>query len=95
MDAIANMAIENYIEMRESVAQSDYIQRKKFANALFKKFPDRFIPRYNMVSFTSIPYSQVYKRGKIQQEIIDKLMSREVDLYKAEQLIEEKLPLLS
>ena len=95
VDAIANMAIENYIEMRESVAQSDYIQRKKFANALFKKFPDRFIPRYNMVSFTSIPYSQVYKRGKIQQKIIAKLMSREVDLYKAEQLIEEKLPLLA
>ena len=95
VDAIANMAIENYIEMRESVAQSDYIQRKKFANALFKKFPDRFIPRYNMVSFTSIPYSQVYKRGEIQQKIITKLMSREVDLYKAEQLILEKLPLLA
>jgi kynurenine 3-monooxygenase len=94
-DAIANMAIENYIEMRDSVAQSDYIQRKKFANALFEKFPNRFIPRYNMVSFTSIPYSQVYKRGKIQQEIIAELMSNEVDLCKAEQLIEEKLPLLA
>jgi kynurenine 3-monooxygenase len=94
-DAIANMAIENYIEMRDSVAQSDYIQRKKIANALFAAFPDRFIPRYNMVSFTSIPYSQVYERGKVQQEIIYQLIGEVLDMQKAEQLINEKLPPLS
>ena len=93
-DAIANMAIENYIEMRDSVAQSDYIQRKKIANTLFEKFPHRFIPRYNMVSFTSIPYSKVYERGIIQQEIISELDSNNIDFEKAERLILERLPLL-
>ena len=90
-DAIAQMAIENYIEMRDSVAQIDYIQRKKIANKLYKEFPKRFIPRYNMVSFTSIPYSQVYKRGEIQQEIIS-MLNGELDLSKAESLIKERLP---
>ena len=94
-DAIAQMAIENYIEMRDSVAQSDYKAKKKIANSLSIEFPDRFIPRYNMVSFTSIPYSEVYKRGKIQQEIISQLMENELDLQKAEKLITEKLSVLS
>ena len=93
-DAIAKMAIENYIEMRDSVAQPDYILRKKIANALNKKFPNTFIPRYNMVSFSSIPYSQVYERGKIQQEIISKLDANNIDFDKAEQLILERLPIL-
>ena len=93
-DAIAQMAIENYIEMRDSVAQSDYKAKKKISNSLSIEFPDRFIPRYNMVSFTSIPYSEVYKRGKIQQEIISQLMENELDLQKAEKLITEKLSVL-
>ena len=94
-DAIAQMAIENYIEMRDSVAQSDYKAKREIANSLFIEFPDKFIPRYNMVSFTSIPYSEVYKRGKIQQEIISQLMENELDLQKAEKLITEKLSVLS
>ena len=93
-DAIAKMAIENYIEMRDSVAQSDYISRKKTANALNIFFPNRFIPRYNMVSFSSIPYSQVYERGKIQQDIILQLDANNIDYEKAEQLILERLPIL-
>jgi len=94
-DAIAQMAIENYIEMRDSVAQSDYKAKREIAHSLSIEFPDRFIPRYNMVSFTSIPYSEVYKRGKIQQEIISQLMENELDLQKAEKLITEKLSILS
>ena len=94
-DAIAQMAIENYIEMRDSVAQSDYKAKREIANSLSIEFPDRFIPRYNMVSFTSIPYSEVYKRGKIQQEIISQLMENKLDLQKAEKLITDKLSILS
>jgi len=95
VDAIAQMAIENYIEMRDSVAQSDYKAKRRIANSLSIEFPDRFIPRYNMVSFTSIPYSEVYKQGKIQQEIISQLIENELDLQKAEKLITEKLSVLS
>ena len=91
VDSIAKMAIENYIEMRDLVTQSNYIIRKKIANTLSEKFPQQFIPRYNMVSFSSIPYSQVYKRGEIQQEIISELISDKLDLRKAEILINRKL----
>ena len=83
------------MEMRDMVVQPEYLARKKLTNQLYVKFRNRFIPRYNMVSFTSIPYSEVYKRGKIQQEIISQLMENELDLQKAEKLITEKLSVLS
>jgi len=90
-DAIAKMAIENYIEMRDLVAQPEYLARKKIANQLYRKFPNQFIPRYNMVSFSSIPYSEVYRRGRVQKEIISNLNSENLDFPLAESLISEQL----
>ena len=40
-----------------------------------KKFPDRFIPRYSMVSFNEISYSEVYKKVKFNQKIINDFIS--------------------
>jgi kynurenine 3-monooxygenase len=90
-DAIAKMAIENYIEMRDMVAQPEYIVRKKLANDLHRKFPNQFIPRYNMVSFSSIPYAEVYRRGMAQKEIISNLKNENLDMLLAEALINEQL----
>ena len=90
-DAIAKMAIENYVEMRDLVTRKEFIQQKEIANILMERFPDRFIPRYNMVSFTSIPYSEVYRRSAIQKEIISKLDLKKPDLTAAESMIKEKL----
>ena len=90
-DAIAKMALENYVEMRDLVAQPEYLARKKLANQLYGKFPNQFIPRYNMVSFSSIPYAEVYRRGMIQKEIISNLNIENLDLLLAESLIKEKL----
>jgi len=89
--AIADMAIENYIEMRDLVTRKEYIQNKKASNILWKRFPNRFIPLYNMVSFTSIPYFEVYRRGKIQAQIIKDINPENLDMSLAEKLIIEKL----
>ena len=89
--AIAKMAIENYVEMRDLVTREKFKQQKETSNILWKNFPEYFIPRYNMVSFTSIPYSEVYRRGEIQKQIINDLNSRNLDMELAEKLIMEKL----
>ena len=89
--AIAKMAIENYVEMRDLVTQEKYKQQKKTSNILWKNFPEYFIPRYNMVSFTSIPYSEVYRRGEIQKQIMKDLNSNNLDMKLAEKLIMGKL----
>tara|TARA_Y100000590_G_C15713601_1_gene1011128 strand:+ start:1379 stop:2707 length:1329 start_codon:yes stop_codon:yes gene_type:complete len=94
-DAIAKMAIENYFEMRKSVAEKEFISKKKIANELFMQYPDRFIPRYNMVSFTSIPYSEVYRRGNIQKEIISSMNLEKPNFNALREMIEDKLTLLN
>jgi len=73
VDAIAEMALENYITMRDSVRHTDFHLRKDVAWELETRFPEYFIPRYSMVMFHHIPYAQAFKRGNIQAEIVAEL----------------------
>jgi len=62
--AIADMAIENYLEMRDHVNDTEYKKRRNVELKLERMFPGQFIPRYSMVSFHQIPYAEVYQRGE-------------------------------
>jgi kynurenine 3-monooxygenase len=62
-DAIAQMALENYLEMRSAVLDPEYRRQKKAAEELQKRDPD-FIPRYSMVMFhPEIPYAVAMRRS--------------------------------
>lgn len=94
--AIADMALENYIEMRDSVGDEKWLFRKKVEHKLEEEFPGLYISRYEMVSFTTIPYAEAYRRGEINNEILDELVEglgsvEELDLRSAGRLIHEKL----
>ena len=95
-DAIADMAIENYITMRDSVRDENFLLRSALAFELENRFPERFCPRYSMVMFHRLPYSQAKQRGAIQEDILHCLTNditdiAEVDFNAAEKLILEKL----
>lgn len=94
-DAIADMALENYVEMRDKVADPKYLKHRKIEKILELEFPQDFIPRYSMVSFHRIPYSEVRRKGNIQKEIIEAVSSasgeESIDLELAKKLIAEKL----
>ncbi len=76
-DAIAAMALENFIEMRDGVRSAQFAQRKALAAELELAFPNRFIPRYSMVMFhPEIPYSEAQRRGQVQERILEQLGSR-------------------
>jgi kynurenine 3-monooxygenase len=63
-DAIAMMALDNYVEMRKAVIDPDYRARKKTTEALEKKNPDA-IPRYSMVMFhPEISYAEALNRSR-------------------------------
>ena len=71
-DAIAAMALENYVEMRDTVRDPKFMLRKELSFELERRFPDRFIPRYSMVMFHhEIPYAVAYERGRIQARILE------------------------
>ena len=93
-EAIAQMALENYGEMRDAVLDPPS-QHKVVAMALERHHPARFIPRYAMVMFHDrIPYSVALRRGAIQARILEELDAgegREPDLARAEALIRARL----
>ncbi|XP_048735396.2 kynurenine 3-monooxygenase-like isoform X4 [Ostrea edulis] len=66
--AICDLAMYNYIEMRESVNSRLFIMRKKLDNLLFSIFPNTWIPLYTMVAFSRIRYHQCIARRKHQDE---------------------------
>ncbi len=75
-DAIADLAIENFVEMRDLVAHKDFLLKKKADALLEEKFPESFISKYSMVSFHRIPYALAMKRGQIQDRILMEMCSK-------------------
>ncbi|NMP31065.1 FAD-dependent monooxygenase [Thalassotalea sp. M1531] len=72
-DAIADMALENYIEMRDSVRQHEFLLQKQFAFKIQQWFPKRFTPRYAMVMFEHRPYSEAFELGKKHKQLLSEL----------------------
>ena len=69
-DAIAAMALENYIEMRDRVDDSDYLLMRELDRALATRHPGRWVPRYSMVTFSRMPYATAFERGEIQTRLL-------------------------
>ncbi|MGA9423215.1 MAG: NAD(P)/FAD-dependent oxidoreductase [Rhodanobacteraceae bacterium] len=95
-EAIARMALENYVEMRDSVADPEFLLRRELARLLAARHPDRFMPRYSMVSFTRMPYAQAFARGAAQTELLRELTNGkqhidDVDLDCADTLVQRRL----
>ncbi len=91
-DAIADLAVENFIEMRDRVADPRFLFRKKIELALEAKYPQLFVPKYAMVTFHRIPYSTALTRGQLQESILSELCdsidkAEDIDWSKADQLI--------
>lgn len=74
-DAVAELALMNFIEMRDKVADPAFLERKKIEKELGKKYPRQFISVYEMVSFSHIPYSTAISCIQAQDELLKKIMS--------------------
>ncbi|MEM9413244.1 MAG: FAD-dependent monooxygenase, partial [Planctomycetota bacterium] len=95
-DAIADMALQNYITMRDSVRDPNFQLKKEIGFELERRMPTHFIPQYSMVMFHRIPYADVLKRGKIQDRLLDKITRKyteleSVDFKWASGLVEQEL----
>ena len=72
-DAIATMAMENYVEMRDTVRDPRFHLKKALAFALEQRVPDHFVPRYSMVMFhADISYATALERGRIQAALLER-----------------------
>ena len=67
------MALDNYLEMRERVADPQFQLQQTLSLELERRFPRRFIPRYSMVMFHhEIPYRTALERGAIQAQLFER-----------------------
>jgi kynurenine 3-monooxygenase len=96
--AIARMALENYVEMRDTVRDPRFALRKEVSLELESRYPDRFIPRYSMVMFhAEIPYAEAERRGAVQSRLLEEALGpatrlADVNWAHAEAAILERLP---
>lgn len=74
-DAIADLALANFIEMRDLVGHPDFLLRKKIEAKFSDRHPDKWIPLYTMVTFSELPYSVALSEGKRHDTIMDKIMA--------------------
>jgi len=91
-DAIADLALENFIEMRDRVGDPRFLFRKKVEFSLQAKYPERFVPKYSMVTFLRVPYATALQRGQVQDRILTELSEHidrieDIDWDQAERLI--------
>jgi kynurenine 3-monooxygenase len=98
--AIAEMALENYIEMRDTVADPGYQLQRQLELSLAERLPGHFIPRYTMVMFTTIAYAVARERGELQRALLRELTAgrqslAEIDLDAAARLAAERIPALA
>jgi kynurenine 3-monooxygenase len=69
-DAIAAMALENFVEMRDKVASPVYRATKRVEHALERALPGRYVSRYELVSFSNVPYADVRRRVRRQRAAV-------------------------
>ena len=98
-DAIAQMSLENFVEMSSKVGDSEFLLEKELERKLEEAFPERFKSRYGRVAYSLEPYADVVAAGGVQMEILRDLMNSTgngspIDLDRARKLVETRLPLL-
>ena len=99
-DAIADLAVENFVEMRDKVADPEFVLWKEVEAELSRRFPGEYLSRYQLVTFTRIPYRIAQEAGRLQTSLLrdltrDARSPSEVDYSFAHSLIQQNLvPLL-
>jgi kynurenine 3-monooxygenase len=73
-DALQDLSLDNYLVMRDYVADPAFLLRKKIEAKFSEHYPDKWMPLYSQVTFSTIRYSVAYKQGQIQTEIMDLVM---------------------
>jgi len=91
------MALENYVEMRDSVADPHYLARRELGALLAARAPAHYMARYRMVTFSHLPYAYALQRGRAQDALLEELLQGStdmtgIDLDAAVRLLQTRLP---
>ncbi|MEY4927704.1 MAG: hypothetical protein RI894_2140 [Bacteroidota bacterium] len=74
-DSIAELALRNFVEMRDKVGDPRFLLRQKIAAWLYQQFPADFTPLYSLVTFSHTPYSVALREGKAQDVLFEQILN--------------------
>ncbi len=74
-NAIADLALRNFVEMRDLVADPHFLLRKKIEKKINLLYPNTFLPVYSIVSFSHLPYGQALQESRLQDKFLVELMN--------------------
>jgi len=96
-DALQDLSLDNYLVMRDYVADPDFLLRKKIEAKFSTMYPDKWMPLYSQVTFSTIRYSDAYKQGKAQDAIMDEIMTTENihEVWNEDRIMDKMLELVS
>jgi len=75
-DAIADLAVENFVEMRDKVADPQFLRMREIEHQLQDRMPGRYLTRYQLVTFTRVPYRVALQAGEIQSRLLSDLAAQ-------------------
>lgn len=91
-DAILELALRNYIEMRDKTADKEFLLQKKIEARFSERHPEKWIPLYSQVTFSHIPYADALRSGDRQQRIMDHIMAiPDIDLLWDSEEVENRM----
>ncbi|MGB2458262.1 MAG: FAD-dependent oxidoreductase [Flavobacteriales bacterium] len=73
-DGVQDLSMHNFIVMRDKTADPKFLLQKKIELHFSKKYPDKWLPLYSMVSFSTIRYSEAWEIGQQQEKLMQKVM---------------------
>lgn len=76
-DAIADLCVDHFVELRDLVGDPIFILRKEIERKINQMYPDRYKDLYSMITFTCMPYTEALRIGREQHSIVDRIMDFE------------------
>ncbi len=74
-EAVTDMSLQNFVELSELVGDPRFLLKKRLEQRIHGLFPDRFIPLYPMVAFSHLPYAEVQRVARLQEEVLQRLLA--------------------
>lgn len=73
-DAIANLALQNFVEMRDLVGSDAFLHKKKVEHTLSEKHPDLFVSQYERVTFSTRDYAEALAYGELNDRVLEAII---------------------
>ena len=73
-DAIADLCVEHFVELRDLVGTPEFLRRKEIERRINRMYPDKYKDLYSMITFTRMPYTEALRTEREQHTLVEQVM---------------------